>query len=85
MEIGLTGAILAASGKEEFCRPLFIILQRWLSITFTDNFTNLGGILSGPVAFFVFTDLSSGLMSETVASCIVSFSTMLMFFLISAN
>ena len=52
-------------------------------MTFADNLANLGGILSGPVAFFVFTDLSSVLMFETVASFIVNFSTMLMFFLIS--
>ena len=52
-------------------------------MTFADNLTNLGGILSGPLAFSVFTDLSSVLMFETVASFIVHFSTMLMFFLIS--
>ena len=39
--------------------------------------------MSGPVAFFVFTDLSSVLMSDTVCSFIVTFSGMLMFFLIS--
>ena len=45
--------------------------------------TNLGGILSGPVAFFVFNDLSSALMSETFASFTVNFSTMFMLFFIS--
>ena len=52
-----------------------------MSVTFADNLTNLEGILSRPVGF-EFTDLSSVLMSETVASSIVNFSAMLMFFLI---
>ena len=70
MQIGLTDAILAASGKEKDDCQLH-------------SLTNLEGIFSGPVVFFKFTDLSSVLMFGTVPSFIVNFSTMLMFFLIS--
>ena len=53
----VNGSDLAAPGKEEFCRSVFIILQRWLSIMFANNMTNLGEILSGSVDFFIVTDL----------------------------
>ena len=54
---------------------IFVTLQRLLSDAFTDNLTNLGSILSDPVAFFVFTDLSV-LIYETVASFVVIFSSL---------
>ena len=62
---------------------VFTILQRWLLITFADNLNNLGGYCLVKLLFFAFTDLSSALISDTIASCIIYFSSMLKFFLIA--
>ena len=65
--MGLTMVIFAASEKELFSKPLFIILRKCESAMFANSFTNFGGIPSGPVAFLMFMFVNNLFMSKTLA------------------
>ena len=54
---GITEAILASSGNTPYFRLLFIAIERGVLSISAESFTNLGGILSKPVAFLVLTFL----------------------------
>ena len=50
---GITEAILASSENTPYFRILFIAIERGVLNISAESFTNLGGILSKPVAFLV--------------------------------
>ena len=50
---GITEVILASSRNTPYLRLLFIAIERALLSISAERFTNLGGILSKPVAFLV--------------------------------
>ena len=50
---GITETILASSGNTPYFRLLFIAIESGVLSTSAESFTNLGGILSKPVAFLV--------------------------------
>ena len=50
---GITEAILASSGNTPYFRLLFIAIERGVLSISAESLTNLGGILSKPVAFLV--------------------------------
>ena len=49
----ITETILASSGNTPYFRLLFIAIERGVLSISAESFTNLGGILSKPVAFLV--------------------------------
>ena len=48
---GITEAILASSGNTPYFRLLFTAIEREVLSISAESFTNLGGILSKPIAF----------------------------------